>query len=62
MFVLQNHGEGGSSWIKCRPQESLDVSVEQSLAIFRLEQRDMLTKLTIDLTGSGRDDFYQFPQ
>jgi hypothetical protein len=49
MIFLQNHGEGGSSFVQHRPQKSLDMPIERFFASLRFEQRGKLDQWGIEL-------------
>jgi hypothetical protein len=49
MFLTQNHGEGGSSFVQHRPQKSLDMPIERFFASLRFEQRGKLDQLGVEI-------------
>jgi len=49
LFLPQNHGEGGSSFVQHRPQKSLDMPIERFLASLRFEQKGKLDQLGIEI-------------
>jgi hypothetical protein len=52
MIFLQNHGEGGSSFVQHHPPvqlEPLDMPVERFLASVRFENKSKLDQLGIEI-------------
>jgi hypothetical protein len=54
VIFLQNHGEGGSSFVQLRPPvqfEPLDIPVERFLVSVRFEHKSKLDQLEIEINS-----------